>query len=43
MEHVLKEPSCYRDFCRDAIFSLSFLKIEVLHSLSQIRLFLSEL
>lgn len=29
MKHVLKEPSCYRDFCKDAVLHLSLLKIKI--------------
>lgn len=29
MKHVLKEPSCYRDFYKDAVLHLSLLKIKV--------------
>lgn len=29
MKHVLKEPSCYRDFCKDAVLRLSLLKRKV--------------
>lgn len=43
MLHVLQEPSCYRDFCSNAILHLSFLKAEVLHSLSQMIVFLPKL